>query len=95
MWDISRDSLPRYLPAAGFEDIGDLMELGMRGMYADQWFAQGEEREEGEITIRPSILSNCELAGIYYRVAEWNGSSRTCRLAMASAVIAKSTARQR
>jgi len=73
MWEISKEFFATVLPAAGFEDIGDLMELGMRGMYADQWFAQGQERQEGEVTIRPSTLSNCELAGIYYRAAEWNG----------------------
>jgi hypothetical protein len=73
MWDVSKEFFATVLPAAGFEDIGDLMELGMRGMYADQWFLRGEEREEaGEKIIRPSILKNCELAGIYYRVAEWN-----------------------
>ena len=73
MWDVSQEFFASVLPAAGFEDIGDLMELGMRGMYADQWFMRGEEREEpGEKIIRPSILKNCELAGIYYRVAEWN-----------------------
>lgn len=73
MWEISKEFFATVLPSAGFEDIGDLMELGMRGMYADQWFAQGQERQEGEITIRPSTLSNCELAGVYYRAAEWNG----------------------
>jgi len=78
MWDISREFFATVLPAAGFEDIGDLMELGMRGMYADQWFSRGEERQEaGEKVVRPSILQNCELAGIYYRVAEWNGLPKT------------------
>ncbi len=78
MWDVSKEFFATVLPAAGFEDIGDLMELGMRGMYADQWFMRGEEREEpGEKVIRPSILKNCELAGIYYRVAEWNGLPKT------------------
>jgi len=78
MWEISKEFFATVLPAAGFEDIGDLMELGMRGMYADQWFTRGEEREEpGEKVIRPSILKNCELAGIYYRVAEWNGLPKT------------------
>jgi len=73
MWDVSQEFFASVLPAAGFEDIGDLMELGMRGMYADQWFMRGGEREEpGEKIIRPSILKNCELAGIYYRIAEWN-----------------------
>ena len=73
MWDISREFFATVLPAAGFEDIGDLMELGLRGMYADQYYARGEEREEGEKTIRRSILKNCELAGIYRRVEQWNG----------------------
>ena len=78
MWDVSKEFFATVLPAAGFEDIGDLMELGMRGMYADQWFMRGEEREEpGEKIIRPSILKNCELAGIYYRVAEWNDLPKT------------------
>jgi hypothetical protein len=78
MWDISREFFSTVLPAAGFEDIGDLMELGMRGMYADQWFMRGEERQEpGEKVIRPSILKNCELAGVYFRVAEWNGLPKT------------------
>jgi len=78
MWDISKEFFATVLPAAGFEDIGDLMELGMRGMYADQWFTRGQEREEpGEKIVRPSILKNCELAGIYTRVAEWNGMPKT------------------
>jgi hypothetical protein len=78
MWDVSREFFATVLPAAGFEDIGDLMELGLRGMYADQWFMRGKEREEpGEKIIRPSVLKNCELAGIYYRVAEWNNLPRT------------------
>jgi len=72
MWEISREFFATVLPAAGFEDIGDLMELGLRGMYADQYYVRGEEREEGEKTIRRSILKNCELAGVYRRVAEWN-----------------------
>lgn len=73
MWDVSKEFFATVLPAAGFEDIGDLMELGLRGMYADQYYRKGEDREEGEKTIRQSILKNCELAGIYYKVAEWNG----------------------
>ena len=78
MWDVSKEFFATVLPAAGFEDIGDLMELGMRGMYADQWFMRGGEREEpGEKVIRPSILKNCELAGIYFSVAEWNGLPKT------------------
>jgi hypothetical protein len=73
MWEVSQEFFARVLPAAGFEDIGDLMELGLRGMYADQYYLKGEDRENGETTIRQSILKNCELAGIYFRAAEWNG----------------------
>jgi hypothetical protein len=73
MWAISKEFFATVLPAAGFEDIGDLMELGLRGMFADQIYMRGEEREEGEKTIRQSILKNCELAGIYHRVEAWNG----------------------
>lgn len=76
MWTVSKEFFATVLPAAGFEDIGDLMELGLRGMYADQFYVKGEDREEGEKTIRQSILKNCELAGIYYRVAEWNALPR-------------------
>lgn len=76
MWDISREFFATVLPAAGFEDIGDLMELGLRGMFADQIYIKGEEREEGEKTIRTSILKNCELAGVYAQVAAWNGLPR-------------------
>ncbi|HZU87344.1 MAG TPA: hypothetical protein VFF78_07660 [Anaerolineaceae bacterium] len=77
MWEISKAFYNTVLPAAGFEDIGDLMELGLRGMFSDQWYVSGAEREEGEITIRESILKNCELAGIYHSVAEWNGLPKT------------------
>ncbi len=76
MWDVSRAFFADVLPAAGFEDIGDLMELGLRGMYADQYFETGPERQVGEAGIRQSILQNCELAGIYWRVAEWRGLPR-------------------
>ncbi len=76
MWEVSRAFFANVLPAAGFEDIGDLMELGLRGMYADQYYRAGAEREAGEATIRQSILKNCELAGIYWRVAEWSGLPR-------------------
>jgi hypothetical protein len=75
-WDVSRAFFADVLPAAGFEDIGDLMELGMRGMYADQYFKSGPEREVGEDTVRQSTLFNCELAGICWRVAEWSGLPR-------------------
>ncbi len=73
MWEISKEFFATVLPAAGFEDIGDLMELGLRGMYADQYYTKGEDREVGEKTIRTSILKNCELAGIYRRVEQWTG----------------------
>jgi hypothetical protein len=73
MWEISKEFFATVLPAAGFEDIGDLMELGLRGMFADQYYIKGENREEGEKTVRTSILKNCELAGIYRRVEQWNG----------------------
>jgi hypothetical protein len=71
MWEISKEFFATVLPAAGFEDIGDLMELGLRGMFADQYYVKGEDREIGETTIRTSILKNCELAGIYRRVEQW------------------------
>lgn len=73
MWEISKEFFATVLPAAGFEDIGDLMELGLRGMFADQYYVKGDDREEGEKTIRTSILKNCELAGIYRRVEQWTG----------------------
>lgn len=73
MWEISRRFFASVLPAAGFEDIGDLMELGLRGMYADQWYQSGEERQVGEATVKESILKNCELAGVYRAVAGWQG----------------------
>jgi hypothetical protein len=73
MWEISREFYVRVLPAAGFEDLDDLMELGLRGMYSDQYYVSGQEREEGEDLIKESILKNCELAGVFRRVAEWNG----------------------
>jgi hypothetical protein len=62
MWEISKAFYNTVLPAAGFEDIGDLMELGLRGMFSDQWYVSGKEREEGETTIRESILKNCDLS---------------------------------
>jgi hypothetical protein len=73
MWAISREFYAHVLPAAGFEDLGDVMELGMRGMYSDQYYQAGEEEQrEDEVVIKHSLLKNCELAGIYQRVAEWN-----------------------
>jgi hypothetical protein len=53
------------------------MELGMRGMFSDQYYISGEEREEGENTVKESQLLNCELAGIYWRCAEWNDLPKT------------------
>lgn len=73
MWAVSREFFAVVMPAAGFEDIGDLMELGLRGMYTDNYYVKGEERQEGDKTIRISILKNCQLAGIYRRVEEWSG----------------------
>jgi len=72
MWEISREFYVNVMPSVGFEDIGDVMELGMRGMFSDQYYVTGEEREEGETVIKQSLLKNCELAGIYRRAAEWN-----------------------
>jgi len=48
------------------------MELGLRGMFADQYYVKGEAREEGEQSIRVSLLKNCELAGVYRQVEAWN-----------------------
>lgn len=76
MWDISKEFFATVLPAAGFEDIGDLMELGLRGMFSDQIYIKGEDREEGEITYRKSILKNCELAGVYRRIEKWSNLPR-------------------
>ncbi|MCX6053656.1 MAG: hypothetical protein NTZ74_01840 [Chloroflexi bacterium] len=73
MWEISKEFFSTVLPAAGFEDIADLMELGLRGMFADQIYIKGEDRCEGEKTIRTSVLKNCELAGAYRRVEQWTG----------------------
>jgi hypothetical protein len=76
-WEISKEFYVNVMPAVGFEDLGDLMELGMRGMFSDQYYVSGEEQEHGEGTIRHSKLLNCELAGIYWRCAEWNGLPKT------------------
>jgi len=73
MWDVSRAFFATALPKAGFEDIGDLMELGLRGMYADQYFHSEPETTEGGLTTRVSVLENCELAGIYASVERWEG----------------------
>ena len=75
-WEISKEFFAVVLPAAGFEDIGDLMELGLRGMFADQYYLKGEDQEIGDKTIRTSVLKNCELAGIYQRVEQWTGLPR-------------------
>jgi hypothetical protein len=76
-WEISKEFYVNVMPAVGFEDLGDLMELGMRGMFSDQYYVSGEEQPHGEGTIRHSRLLNCELAGIYWRCAEWNDLSKT------------------
>jgi hypothetical protein len=76
-WEISKEFYVNVMPAVGFEDVGDLMELGMRGMFSDQYYKSGEEREVGEKTVKESLLMNCELAGIYWRCAEWNGLEKT------------------
>ena len=73
MWEISREFYANVLPAAGFEDVGDIMELGMRGMFSDQVYVAGAEEEFEGGTLKRSILKNCELGGIFHRVAEWNG----------------------
>lgn len=77
MWEISREFYANVLPAAGFEDVGDIMELGMRGMFSDQYYVSGEEREIENGTVKHSILKNCELGGIMQSVAEWNGLPKT------------------
>lgn len=77
MWEISREFYANVLPAAGFEDVGDIMELGMRGMFSDQYYVTGAEEEIEGGTLKRSILKNCELAGIFHRVAEWNGLPKT------------------
>ena len=76
-WEISKEFFVNVMPAVGFEDLGDLMELGMRGMYSDQYYVSGEDQEHGEGTIKHSQLLNCELAGIYWRCAEWSGLPKT------------------
>ena len=76
-WEISKEFYVNVMPAVGFEDLGDLMELGMRGMFSDQYYVSGEDKEHGEGTIRHSRLLNCELAGIYWRCAEWNDLPKT------------------
>lgn len=73
MWDVSRAFFATALPQAGFEDIGDLMELGLRGMYSDQYFHSEPERQDGEVAVRVSVLDNCELAGVYKTVEAWEG----------------------
>lgn len=72
-WEISKEFYARVMPAAGFEDIGDVMELGMRGMYSDQYYQSGEEQQlDNDVVVKQSLLKNCELAGIFFRIAEWN-----------------------
>ncbi|MBN1261515.1 MAG: hypothetical protein JXB35_12625 [Anaerolineae bacterium] len=77
MWEISREFYVHVLPAAGFQDLDELMELGLRGMYSDQYYTTGEEEELEEGLIKRSILRNCELGGVFQRVAEWNGLPKT------------------
>ena len=77
MWEVSREFFARVMPSAGFEDLGDLMELGLRGMYADNYMAKGSEVEEGEKTIRISTLKNCQLMGIYRKIEQWSGFPET------------------
>ncbi len=77
MWEISREFYANVLPAAGFEDIGDIMELGMRGMFSDQYYVSGAEESLQGGTLKRSILKNCELGGVFQRVAEWNGLPKT------------------
>ena len=72
MWEISKEFYVNVMPHVGFEDLGDLMELGMRGMFSDQYYISGQERQEGDEIVKTSLLKNCELAGIYFRAAEWN-----------------------
>jgi hypothetical protein len=76
-WEISKEFYVNVMPSVGFEDLGDVMELGMRGMFSDQYYKSGEEEERGEQTIKRSLLMNCELAGIYWRCAEWNDLEKT------------------
>jgi hypothetical protein len=76
-WEISREFYVNVMPSVGFEDLGDLMELGMRGMFSDQYYETGQEVQEGETMIKTSLLKNCELAGVFWRVAEWNGLPKT------------------
>ena len=73
MWAVSREFFATVLPAAGFEDICDLLELGLRGTYADQYYVSGAEEADGDATVRRSTLKNCGLAGVYRCVAEWEG----------------------
>ncbi len=77
MWEISREFYANVLPAAGFEDVDDIMELGMRGMFSDQVYVSGAEEEIAGGVVKRSILKNCELGGIFHRVAEWNGLPKT------------------
>jgi hypothetical protein len=76
-WEISKEFYVNVMPSVGFEDLGDVMELGMRGMYSDQYYKSGEDQEDGEVVTKHSQLMNCELAGIYFRAAEWNGHQKT------------------
>jgi hypothetical protein len=73
MWTISKIFFADVLPAAGFGDLGDLMEVGMRGMFADYFTVKGEEQMEGETAVRQTMFRNCQLAGIFMAVSKWTG----------------------
>lgn len=77
MWDISREFYVHVLPSVGFQELDELMELGLRGMYSDQYYTTGQERETESGVVKQSILKNCELGGVFQRVAEWNGLPKT------------------
>lgn len=77
MWEVSKAFFAEAMPKAGFEDLGDLMELGLRGMWVDNFMESSHDYSEGEKTIRISKVKNCQLAGTFWRVAEWNGLPTT------------------
>jgi hypothetical protein len=76
-WEISKEFYVNVMPSVGFEDLGDVMELGMRGMYSDQYYRSRDGQGEGDVSIKRSQLLNCELAGIYFKAAEWNDLPKT------------------
>lgn len=74
MWEASRAFFVEVLPAAGFEDLGDLMDVGLRGMWLDNDLAKEPDQiDEAGVTHATRIIRNCQLAGIFWRVASWNG----------------------